>query len=79
MSETRSFAKAELKVEAKVWDRQPMVLHEEVATGEHEKHGKFRIIREISAGTHYIVFDGQCYEISMRDLMNAVIDSKEGK
>lgn len=77
MTESRTFALLDLTIKAKVWDRMPMVLHEEIATGEHEKYGKFRMIRDISVGTIYVDLAGQCYELSMRDIMNALIDQKE--
>ena len=79
MTHSKTFALLKISLKAKVWDEQPFILHEQIASGEHPTLGKFRIIRDVSTGTIFVELAGQWHEVSLRQIMDALIDAKENK
>lgn len=75
MTTTHTFANQKITVETRVYDHQPLVLHEELASGKTPKGKSFRIIQNVGAGgSIYVSFkDGHCYEIGLRAIMDGIL------
>jgi len=75
---TKTFATMKLSVDVKVWDDMPFTLKQEIASGTYGEHD-YEILQNVSTKEIYIKFKGQVYEVSMQQLMHALMFATEDK
>ena len=65
-----------MTIEAKLLDKQPMALHSHLADGTSPSGKPFSIDRdEPTHSTFWINYDGKCYAVGIRDIMDGLFDS----
>jgi hypothetical protein len=78
MTETITFAELPLTIKAKVWDKQPLMLHTQLASGELKDKTPFKILQNISNHSIFVQIDnGQVYEVGLYALMDAILEARE--